>query len=71
MHVLMTASSIVVRSTKIWMRVWYATHVGIRSLEMFQATLRGAYQEEGAYQGDVVFPSNTTFETFVHKQNEC
>ena len=28
-------------------------------------------QEEGACQGDVAFPSNTTSETFVHEQNEC
>ena len=62
MLVLMAASYIEV-SMKIWIRVRYATHVGIR---------RGdAYQEEGACQGDVIFPSNTTSETFVHEQNEC
>ena len=29
------------------------------------------WKEEGACQGDVVFPSNTMSETFVHEQNEC
>ena len=28
-------------------------------------------REEGACQGDVVFPSNTTSKMFVHVQNEC
>ena len=70
MLVLMTASYIEV-SMKIWIHALYAMHAGIKSLEMIQATLRGCGQEEGACQGDVVFPSNTTSETFVHEQNEC
>ena len=70
MLVLMTASYIEV-SMKIWIHALYATHASIRSLEMIQATLRGACQEEGACQGDVVFSSNTTSRTFVHEQNEC
>jgi hypothetical protein len=37
----MIASSIVVRSMKIWMLVWYAKHVGIISLKKIQETLRG------------------------------
>jgi hypothetical protein len=71
MHVLMTTSSIVVRSMKMWMPVRYAKCVGIRSLEMIQAMLRDAYQEESACQGDVeveCLPGyNTTFETSINE----
>ena len=70
MLVLMTASYIEV-SMKIWIHALYAMHAGIRSLEMIQATLRGCVSRRGAYQGDVVFPSNTTSKIFVHEQNEC
>ena len=70
MLVLMIASYIEA-SMKIWIHALYATHDGIRSLEMIQATLRDACQEEGACQGDMVFPSNTTSEMFVHEQNKC
>ena len=70
MLVLVTASYIEV-SMKIWIHALYATHAGIRSLEMIQATLRGCVSRRGSCQGDVVFPSNTTSETFVHEQNEC
>ena len=70
MLVLMAASYIEV-SMKIWIHALYVTHAGIRSLEMIQATLRGCMSRRGSCQGDVVFPSNTMSETFVHEQNEC
>ena len=70
MLVLMTVSFIEV-SMKIWIHALYATHACIRFLEMIQAMRGDACQEEGDCQGDVVFPSNTTSEMFVHKQNEC
>ena len=70
MLVLMTGSYIDV-SMKIWIHALYATHAGIRSLEMIQAMLRGCVSRRGCCQGDVVFPSNTTSEMFVHEQNEC
>ena len=65
MLVLMTASYIMV-NMKIWIRALYATHVGIRSLEMILAMLREYVSRRGC-QGDVVFPSNTMSETFVHE----
>ena len=46
MLVLMTASYIDV-SMKIWIHALYATHAGIRSLEMIQATLRGCVSRRG------------------------
>jgi hypothetical protein len=67
MHVLMTASSVVARTTRIWMHARYAMHRGTRSGEMTLVILRANVRGRESLQADVVCSYNTTLETFVHK----